>query len=222
MDSRGSRPRTEENCLIARRTLEYPDGGREVVDAPGGSEGSDDNAGRGHEIVGEGVVEVALQLEDVLHALELLLVSARAEETKGQHLSTSINVRTIRRSSLQKAPQDHTFSSLVETSEQVCACILPCLQHPHVSLPTNPTSPHPPPICSPRTKSSVPGGELLKGLLVVGVVGIDVAGELAGGDGESGALLLEDGSRGRAGEGGDCARARGAAEEGGDRHCVWL
>jgi hypothetical protein len=71
-------------------------------------------------------------------------------------------------------------------------------------------------------KSSVPGGELLEGLLVVRVVGIDVAGELAGGDGESGALLLEDGSRGRAGEGGDCARARGAAEEGGDRHCVWL
>jgi hypothetical protein len=54
---------------------------------------------------------------------------------------------------------------------------------------------------------------------VVRVVGIDVASELAGGDGESGALLLEDGSRGRAGEGGDSACARGAAEEGGDRHC---
>jgi len=57
------------------RTLEYPDGSREVVDAAGGSEGSDDNAGGGNEIVGEGVVEVTLQLEDVLHTLELLLVS---------------------------------------------------------------------------------------------------------------------------------------------------
>lgn len=67
-------------CFHAERTLEYPDGGREVVDAPGGSEGSDDDAGGGHEIVGEGVVKVTLQLEDVLHALELLLVSARAKE----------------------------------------------------------------------------------------------------------------------------------------------
>ena len=67
-------------CFHAERTLEYPDGGREVVDAPGGSEGSDDDAGGGHEIVGESVVEVTLQLEDVLHALELLLVSARAKE----------------------------------------------------------------------------------------------------------------------------------------------
>lgn len=55
---------------------------------------------------------------------------------------------------------------------------------------------------------------------MVGVVGINVAGELAGRDGESGALdgLHEEGSRGLAGEGGD-ARASGAADEGGDRHC---
>ena len=66
-------------CFHAERTLEYPDGGREVVDAPGGSEGSDDNAGGGDEIVGESVVEVTLQLEDVLDVLELLLVSARKE-----------------------------------------------------------------------------------------------------------------------------------------------
>jgi hypothetical protein len=71
------RPNAPEMMLDCERTLEYPDGGREVVDAPGGSEGSNDNAGGGHEIVGEGVVEVTLQLEDVLHALELLLVSAR-------------------------------------------------------------------------------------------------------------------------------------------------
>lgn len=207
--------------MIARRTLEYPDGGREVVDAPGGSEGSDDNAGRGHEIVGEGVVEVTLQLEDVLHALELLLVSARAEETKGQHLSTSINVQSADRPSrkfrkiMLSSPWWRPLSKYAPVSS-------PAFNIPMSLSPTNPTSPHPSPICSPRTKSSVPGGELLKGLLVVGVVGIDVASELAGGDGESGALLLEDGSRGRAGEGSDCARARGAAEEGGDRHCVWL
>jgi hypothetical protein len=91
---------------------------------------------------------------------------------------------------------------------------------PHISLPNKSNLYNPSPICFRKTRSSVPGGELLEGLLVVRVVGIDVAGELAGGDGESGALLLEDGSRGRAGEGGDGARARGAAEEGGDRHFV--
>ena len=64
--------------MCEEHTLEYPDGGREVVDAPGGSEGSDDDAGGGDEIVGESVVEVTLQLEDVLDVLELLLVSARA------------------------------------------------------------------------------------------------------------------------------------------------
>jgi len=96
----------------------------------------------------------------------------------------------------------------------------PLLSTTPISLsPTDPTSQSSPNLLPKNTKSSVPGGELLKGLLVVRVVGIDVASELAGGDGESGALLLEDGSRGRAGEGGDCACARGAAEEGGDRHC---
>ena len=68
--------------MCEEHTLEYPDGGREVVDAPGGSEGSDDDAGGGDEIVGESVVEVTLQLEDVLDVLELLLVSARARVSK--------------------------------------------------------------------------------------------------------------------------------------------
>ena len=74
-------------CFHAERTLEYPDGGREVVDAPGGSEGSDDNAGGGDEIVGESVVEVTLQLEDVLDVLELLLVSACAKRAKVSKVS---------------------------------------------------------------------------------------------------------------------------------------
>jgi hypothetical protein len=71
-----------------------------------------------------------------------------------------------------------------------------------------------------KTTFSIPGGELLKGLLVVRVVGIDVASESTSGSGESSALdglLDEEGSRGRAGEGGG-ARARGAADEGGDGH----
>ena len=61
---------------------------------------------------------------------------------------------------------------------------------------------------------------------MVRVVGINVAGESAGGGGEGGALdglLHEDGSRGLAGEGGD-ARARCAADESGDGHVcevVW-
>lgn len=72
------------------------------------------------------------------------------------------------------------------------------------------------------TQHGIPGGELLEGLLVVGIVGIDVASEPASRDGESGALdglLGEDGPLGGAGEG-SCARARGAADEGGDRHCM--
>jgi hypothetical protein len=59
--------------------------------------------------------------------------------------------------------------------------------------------------------------------LVVGIVGINVASEPASRDGESGALdglLHEERPRGRAGEGSG-ARARCAADEGGDRHCVW-
>ena len=87
-----------------KRTLEYPDGGREVVDAPGGSEGSDDDAGGGHEIVGESVVEVTLQLEDVLDVLELLLVSARKK--KGQVSKGSYPVDII---SIPIIPNLHRF-----------------------------------------------------------------------------------------------------------------
>ena len=72
-------PGCAQCCNGRKHTLEYPDGGREVVDAAGGSEGGDDDARGGDKIVGEGVVEVTLQLEDVLDVLELLLVSARKE-----------------------------------------------------------------------------------------------------------------------------------------------
>jgi hypothetical protein len=74
-----------------------------------------------------------------------------------------------------------------------------------------------------RHRNGIPGSELLERLLVVGIVGINVASEPASRDGESGALdglLHEERPRGRAGEGSG-ARARCAADEGGDRHCVW-
>ena len=44
------------------RTLEDPDGGGVVVDSPGSPEGGGEDGGRGDEIVGEGVVQVALWL----------------------------------------------------------------------------------------------------------------------------------------------------------------
>jgi hypothetical protein len=45
------------------RTLEDANGSGEVVHPPGGLQGSDENGGRGDEIVGESVVQVALELE---------------------------------------------------------------------------------------------------------------------------------------------------------------
>lgn len=47
------------------RTLENSDGGSEVVDPSGGTESSSDDSGRGDEIVGESVVEVALDWEAI-------------------------------------------------------------------------------------------------------------------------------------------------------------
>lgn len=43
------------------RTFENADSSSKVVDSPGGLEGSGDDGGRRDEIVGEGVVEVALE-----------------------------------------------------------------------------------------------------------------------------------------------------------------
>lgn len=42
------------------RTFEDPHRGREVIDSPGGPQRGGDDGGRGHEIVGEGVVQVPL------------------------------------------------------------------------------------------------------------------------------------------------------------------
>jgi len=58
---------------LGLETLENTDGGGEVVHPAGGLQGSDDDAGRGDKIVGEGVVEVALELEDILNTIKLLL-----------------------------------------------------------------------------------------------------------------------------------------------------
>jgi len=41
-------------------TLEDPDGGRVIVDAASGPEGSGENGGGGDQVVGESVVQVAL------------------------------------------------------------------------------------------------------------------------------------------------------------------
>jgi hypothetical protein len=45
-----------------RRTLEDSHGGGEVVDSPGGAQGRDDDGGRGNEIVGKAIVQVALPI----------------------------------------------------------------------------------------------------------------------------------------------------------------
>ena len=98
----------------------------------------------------------------------------------------------------------------------------PRLHHPPISPPAIVSSNLSLPSPKQHHRNGIPGSELLERLLVVGVVGIDVASEPASRDGESGALdglLHEERPLGRAGEGSG-ARARCAADEGGDRHCV--
>jgi hypothetical protein len=90
------------------------------------------------------------------------------------------------------------------------------LIHPvHFLPPSHPAKP-------PKQESSIPSSELLKRLLVVGVVGVNVASKAASRNGESGALLHEERSRGRAGERRSGARASCATDQGGDGHCVWV
>ena len=50
----------KENTMCGRRTLEDADGSGEVVDSPGSAESGGEDGGGGDEIVGEGVVQVAL------------------------------------------------------------------------------------------------------------------------------------------------------------------
>ena len=56
-------------------TFKYPHSSREIIDAASGSQGGDEDGGGGDEVVGEGVVEVSLEFEDVLHFLEFFFVS---------------------------------------------------------------------------------------------------------------------------------------------------
>jgi hypothetical protein len=56
-------------------TFEYPNGGRVVIDSSRSLQRSSDDGGGRDEIVGEGVVEVALQLENILDLVEFLLIS---------------------------------------------------------------------------------------------------------------------------------------------------
>lgn len=57
----------EASRCIEVHTLEDPHSGREVVDPPGGPQSGDANRGRGNKIVGEGVVQVALDGEQKWH-----------------------------------------------------------------------------------------------------------------------------------------------------------
>lgn len=63
-------------------TLEDTDGGRVVVHAPGGADGSLNDGGCRNEIVGEAVVETTLNLEEILGRLEEVDVALR-EGLKG-------------------------------------------------------------------------------------------------------------------------------------------
>jgi len=56
-------------------SLEHSDGSRVAVDATSGLDGSGDDLGGGDEIVGEAVVETALNLEEILSSVEKLDVS---------------------------------------------------------------------------------------------------------------------------------------------------
>lgn len=113
-----------------------------------------------------------------------------------------------------------TMHELSGAIEQVCAfsSLASLLQLPssHCNLQ------HPPPFPqNSKHRNGIPGSELLERLLVVGVVGVDIASEPASRDGEGGALdglLHEERPLGRAGERSG-ARASCAADEGGDGHC---
>lgn len=98
---------------------------------------------------------------------------------------------------------------------------LACLTSPSPSQPLHlPTFPLPPKTQQTH-RNGIPGSELLERLLVVGVVGVDIASEPASRDGEGSALdglLHEERPLGRAGERSG-ARASCAADEGGDGHC---
>lgn len=63
------RHRALRGGLNGDRTLEDPHGGGEVVDPPGGLERGGAHAGGGDEIVGEGVVQVALGAVWVSHCV---------------------------------------------------------------------------------------------------------------------------------------------------------
>lgn len=58
-----------------RPTFEYSHGCGEVVDSSRSSEGGGDDSWRRNEIVGEGIVEIALEFEDILDLIEFFLVS---------------------------------------------------------------------------------------------------------------------------------------------------
>lgn len=100
--------------------------------------------------------------------------------------------------------------------------LFPRLLNVSISLPAIASSNLPTPSSNTaKHRNGIPGSELLERLLMVGVVGVDIASEPASRDGEGGALdglLHEERPLGRAGERSG-ARASCAADEGGDGHC---
>ena len=65
------------NGACSLLTFKHSDRSRVIIHSPRGFQGGCNDGGRGHEIVGEGIVEVALELEDVLDLVELFFVSTK-------------------------------------------------------------------------------------------------------------------------------------------------
>jgi hypothetical protein len=99
--------------VLSSRTFEDADGGSKVVDSPSGLEGGGDDGGRGDEIVGEGVVQVAL----VLWLASVSFIVVRPTE-RGCHEGFAARVQARRRrtcSSKTSWTPSNSFSNLEAT-----------------------------------------------------------------------------------------------------------
>lgn len=156
-----------------RLTLEYPHCSGKVVDPAGGAQSGGDDRWRGHKIVRERVVEVALQLEHILHLLKLLLVSViqKAECQPLNHFTSSIELVYGRARELNsvasgcRSLQDHFLTA----HSPIRHCRLLKLSLIVLLLPVQHSF-------ELEFSSHIPRGKLLKALLVVRVMRI-VVGE---------------------------------------------
>jgi hypothetical protein len=60
----------------AKRTFKDPHSSWEIINSPRRSQSRRDYRRAGNKIVGKGIVQIALELEDILHSIELVLVPA--------------------------------------------------------------------------------------------------------------------------------------------------